>query len=108
MKPRSAVYSNPFFPFVSPRDGGTDGFNCTNDLRGNSWSSFVSRTRRDGRFIERLGYYNPVAAGQATRLVVDLERLAFWQSNGAQLSDTVARLVKEFKAQPAAEAPAAE
>ena len=63
-----------------------------------------SRTRRDGRFIERLGYYNPVAAGQ----VVDLERLAFWQSNGAQLSDTVARLVKEFKAQPAAEAPAAE
>ena len=67
-----------------------------------------SRTRRDGRFIERLGYYNPVAAGQATRLVVDLERLAFWQSNGAQLSDTVARLVKEFKAQPAAEAPAAE
>ena len=56
-----------------------------------------SRTRRDGRFIERLGYYNPVAAGQATRLVVDLERLAFWQSN-----------VKEFKAQPAAEAPAAE
>ena len=33
-----------------------------------------SRTRRDGRFIERLGYYNPVAAGQATRLVVDLER----------------------------------
>mgnify|MGYP000579455025 CR=1 FL=1 len=63
-----------------------------------------SRTRRD----ERLGYYNPVAAGQATRLVVDLERLAFWQSNGAQLSDTVARLVKEFKAQPAAEAPAAE
>ena len=63
-----------------------------------------SRTRRDGRFIERLGYYNPVA----TRLVVDLERLAFWQSNGAQLSDTVARLVKEFKAQPAAEAPAAE
>ena len=53
-----------------------------------------SRTRRDGRFIERLGYYNPVAA--------------FWQSNGAQLSDTVARLVKEFKAQPAAEAPAAE
>ena len=67
-----------------------------------------SRTRRDGRFIERLGYYTPVAAGQATRLVVDLERLAFWQSNGAQLSDTVARLVKEFKAQHAAEAPAAE
>ena len=120
MKPRSAVYSNPFFPFVSPRDGGTDGFNCTNDLRvrlargGSKKRPFFnihvcdSRTRRDGRFIERLGYYNPVAAGQATRLVVDLERLAFWQSNGAQLSDTVARLVKEFKAQPAAEAPAAE
>ena len=44
-----------------------------------------SRCRRDGRFIERIGYYNQ-------------ERLAYWQSQGAQLSETVARLVKEAKA----------
>lgn len=62
-----------------------------------------SRCRRDGRFIERLGFYNPMAAGQAVKLQVNLDRLAFWQGNGAQLSDTVARLVKEFKAQPATE-----
>ena len=56
-------------------------------------------------FIERVGFYNPMAAGQAVKLQVNLERVAYWQSKGAQLSDTVARLVKEFKAQPA---PAAE
>lgn len=57
-----------------------------------------SRCRRDGRFIERVGFYNPMAAGQAVRLNVNLERLAYWQSQGAQLSETVARLVKEAKA----------
>ena len=57
-----------------------------------------SRCRRDGRFIERIGYYNPMAAGQAVRLNVNQERLAYWQSQGAQLSETVARLVKESKA----------
>lgn len=57
-----------------------------------------SRYRRDGRFIERIGYYNPMAAGQAVRLNVNQERLAYWQSQGAQLSETVARLVKEAKA----------
>ena len=51
-----------------------------------------------GRFIERIGYYNPMASGQATRLVLNAERLAYWQSQGAQLSDTVARLVKSNKA----------
>jgi small subunit ribosomal protein S16 len=56
-----------------------------------------SRCRRDGRFIERIGYYNPMASGQAVRLSVCTERLAYWQGQGAQLSDTVARLVKEFK-----------
>lgn len=56
-----------------------------------------SRCRRDGRFIERIGYYNPMASGQAVRLSLCTERLANWQSQGAQLSDTVARLVKEFK-----------
>lgn len=57
-----------------------------------------SRCRRDGRFIERIGYYNPMAAGQAVRLNVNQERLVYWQSQGAQLSETVARLVKEAKA----------
>ena len=57
-----------------------------------------SRARRDGRFIERIGYYNPMAAGQAVSLSVNNERLAYWQSQGAQLSDTVARLVKSQKA----------
>ena len=57
-----------------------------------------SRCRRDGRFIERIGHYNPMAAGQAVRLNVNQERLAYWQSQGAQLSETVARLVKEAKA----------
>ena len=54
-----------------------------------------SRNRRDGRFIERVGYYNPVAAGNEKGLVVNVERLAYWKQNGAQLSPTVERLVKQ-------------
>jgi len=54
-----------------------------------------SRNRRDGRFIERVGYYNPVAAESEKGWAVDAERLAYWQQNGAQLSPTVARLVKQ-------------
>jgi small subunit ribosomal protein S16 len=54
-----------------------------------------SRNRRDGRFVERIGFYNPVAAGGETRLRVNAERLAYWQGHGAQLSPTAARLVKE-------------
>jgi small subunit ribosomal protein S16 len=53
-----------------------------------------SRTRRDGRFIERVGFYNPSAKAGAEALRVDQERVTFWQGQGAQLSDTVARLVK--------------
>ena len=53
-----------------------------------------SRNRRDGRFIERVGFYNPSAKAGAESLRVDHERITHWQSNGAQLSDTVARLVK--------------
>lgn len=56
-----------------------------------------SRCRRDGRFIERIGYFNPMASGQAVRLSLCADRLAYWQSKGAQLSDTVTRLVKESK-----------
>lgn len=54
-----------------------------------------SRNRRDGRFIERVGFYNPVAAASEKGLVVNVERVAYWQQNGAQLSPTVARLVKQ-------------
>jgi len=54
-----------------------------------------SRNRRDGRFIERVGYYNPVASGAEKSLAIDLERLAHWQQHGAQLSPTVERLVKQ-------------
>lgn len=54
-----------------------------------------SRNRRDGRFIERVGFYNPVASGQAEKLRVDTARITYWQENGAQLSPTVARLVKQ-------------
>src|ERR1700760_1399400 len=61
-----------------------------------------SRNRRDGRFIERVGFYNPVATkGESLRIAQD--RLTDWQGGGAQLSETVQRLVKEAqKAQPAA------
>lgn len=53
-----------------------------------------SRNRRDGRFIERIGFYNPVASGNAEGLRINRERLAYWQGVGAQLSDTVARLTR--------------
>ena len=60
------------------------------------------RTRRDGRFIERIGFYNPVASANEAGLVINAERLAYWQGNGAQLSPTAARLVKQAAATKAA------
>ncbi|HEY8100145.1 MAG TPA: 30S ribosomal protein S16 [Burkholderiaceae bacterium] len=54
-----------------------------------------SRNRRDGRFIERIGFYNPVAAGGEESVRVAQDRLAYWQGVGAQLSPTVARLVSQ-------------
>jgi small subunit ribosomal protein S16 len=53
------------------------------------------RRSRDGRFIERVGFFNPVARGQEERLRVDLERIEYWQGQGAQLSERVAKLVSE-------------
>lgn len=53
-----------------------------------------SRNRRDGRFIERIGFYNPVASGAAPSLSIDQDRLTHWTGVGAQLSPTVERLVK--------------
>ncbi|OZG70646.1 30S ribosomal protein S16 [Hahella sp. CCB-MM4] len=54
-----------------------------------------SRNARDGRYIERLGFFNPMARGQEERLRLDSERLEFWLGRGAQLSDRVKTLVKE-------------
>ena len=56
-----------------------------------------SRNRRDGRFIERIGFYNPVAVGNSETLRIDQARLAYWQGVGAQTSDTVARIVRGAK-----------
>ncbi|GAB5499666.1 MAG: 30S ribosomal protein S16 [Pseudohongiellaceae bacterium] len=63
-----------------------------------------SRRSRDGRFIERLGFFNPMARGQEERLRLDLERMAYWQSQGAQLSERVTRLAKDAAAAPSTEA----
>ena len=56
-----------------------------------------SRKRRDSAYIERIGYFNPVARGQEVRLTLEEDRLTFWQSKGAQLTDRVSQLVKEYK-----------
>jgi small subunit ribosomal protein S16 len=53
------------------------------------------RNARDGRNIERVGFFNPVAAGKETRLQLDTERVAAWVAKGAQLSDKVRVLFKE-------------
>jgi len=57
-----------------------------------------SRNRRDGRFIERIGYYNPMASGKEVGLNITADRLSYWQGVGAQLSPAVARLVATQKA----------
>lgn len=53
-----------------------------------------SRNRRDGRFIERLGFFNPVARGNEERLRLDRERIEYWLSKGAKASERVAGLLK--------------
>ena len=61
-----------------------------------------SRRARDGRFIERVGFYDPKAPEGREALRVDVERLKHWQGRGAQLSPTVLRLVKQFGKKAAA------
>jgi small subunit ribosomal protein S16 len=61
-----------------------------------------SRNRRDGRFIERVGFYNPLAKEGQEGLRLDSARITHWQSNGARLSDCVARLVKTHAKGPEA------
>lgn len=66
-----------------------------------------NRRSRDGSFIERVGFFNPVARGKEERLRVDRARIDYWQGQGAQLSDRVAKLLTEAPAAGAAEASAA-
>jgi len=54
-----------------------------------------SRRSRDGRYIERLGYFNPGAIGGEQRLVLDLDRITHWKSEGAQTSGRVSTLIKQ-------------
>lgn len=61
-----------------------------------------SRSRRDGRFIERLGFYNPIAGASEEGLRLAHDRISYWQQRGARLSDTVAMLVKRAPAPGAA------
>ena len=58
-----------------------------------------SRNARDGRFIERLGFFNPIAKGQEVPLHINMERYEHWVGVGGQASDRVKSLVKQFKQQ---------
>ena len=56
-----------------------------------------SRNANCGRFIERIGFFNPVAAGKEERLRIDMERLSYWLGTGAQVSDRVAKLAQSIQ-----------
>ncbi|MBE8596741.1 30S ribosomal protein S16 [Xenorhabdus sp. BG5] len=56
-----------------------------------------SRNARDGRFIERVGFFNPIASGKAETLRLDLDRIEHWVGLGASVSDRVATLIKDAK-----------
>ena len=56
-----------------------------------------SRVSRDGRFIERIGFFNPIARGAEENSRVDLERFDHWVSQGAQVSDRVIQIVKQYR-----------
>lgn len=57
-----------------------------------------SRNARDGRFVERVGFYDPKAPAGREALRIDLQRLEYWKGKGAKPSDTVQRLVKQYGA----------
>ena len=56
-----------------------------------------SHYSRDGRFVERVGFFNPIARGAEERMRLDIERFDYWVRQGAQPSDRVAKLVKDYK-----------
>ena len=62
------------------------------------------RNRRDGRYIERLGFFNPVARGKEEKLRIDIERADYWIGQGAQPSDRVSQLLKVGRKEAAAQA----
>lgn len=62
------------------------------------------RNARDGRFIERVGFFNPIAAGQEVPLRIDLDRVDAWLAKGAQPSDRVSQLIRQARRGAAAEA----
>ena len=59
-----------------------------------------SRKPRDGRFVERVGYFNPISSGKEARLEINQERIDYWLSQGAQVSDRVLTLIKEKNETP--------
>ncbi len=61
-----------------------------------------SRSSRDGRHVERIGFFNPIAVGGAERLRRNVERVDYWVARGAQLSDRVSELLKEAQLGPEA------
>ena len=68
------------------------------------YSIVVSDQRRQprGRFIERVGFYNPMATGQEERLRLDSARVDYWISRGARPSDRVAGVLKQVRREAAA------
>lgn len=62
------------------------------------------RNRRDGSYLERIGFFNPRATGGEETIRIDIDRIDFWIGQGAQPSDTVAELVKQYRKQQAAAA----
>jgi small subunit ribosomal protein S16 len=56
------------------------------------------REPRDGRFIDRLGFFNPIALGQEERLRIDVAAIEAWVAKGAQVSPRVQKLMREFQA----------
>ncbi len=57
-----------------------------------------SRSRRDGGYIERVGFFNPIATGKEQALQIDRERVAFWVERGARTSERVASLMSKHAA----------
>ena len=59
-----------------------------------------SRNKRDGRFLERLGFFNPIATGKENPLFINLERTRYWTSHGAQVSERVSKLLRQYEKSP--------
>lgn len=57
-----------------------------------------SRTKRGGRSLERVGFFNPIATGKEEKLRIDTARIDYWRAHGAQTSERVTKLLKEYTA----------